>query len=143
MLQRITQRLSILTPFLVFAACDSLIEPHGSVPVDFSFGVHRPADEPAFLVQPGANTLAVRGMFRTPCQPYHARASADLVDHTLMLRVIGEASGNCPQDAVVSLGYQALVHAPSSEYTRVRVRHEWRDANWPAEIVVDTLVSAR
>ena len=141
--QRTTRRLSILASLLVFAACDSLVEPRGSVPVEFSFGVHRPANEPAFLVQPGTDALVVRGMFRTPCQPYHARASVDVVERTLVLRIVGEASGDCPQDAVVSVGYQALVRAPSSEYTRVRIRHEWRDASWATETVADTLVSAQ
>jgi hypothetical protein len=111
--------------------------------VNFSFGIDRPAHEPVFLVHAGADAVVVRGSFRTPCQPYHARASANVSEGTLVLRITGQASGDCPQDAVVSVGYQAILRTLPSEYTRLRVRHEWRDANWPAEIVVDTVLSDR
>lgn len=136
-------------PFLILAfavavaACDSVVEPHATLPVEFTFGIHRPAHEPAFLIHSGADAVVVRGFFRTPCQPYDARASVTVSEGTLMLHIRGERSGDCPQDAVVSVGYQAILRTPPSEYTRLRVRHEWKDADWPAEMAVDTVLSTR
>jgi hypothetical protein len=55
------------------------------------------------------------------------------------LRVIGNTTAECPQDVVLSVGYQADVQVASSMYSRLQVIHEWRDAHWPAEMVIDTV----
>ena len=112
--------------------------PTPRVPVDFEFGIFHPAVEPAFVIQPQAERMRVRGTFTTPCQPYNATASAEASGNTLVLRVRGKATGECPQDVVTSVTYQADIQVESSAYSRLRVIHEWRDANWPAETVIDT-----
>ncbi|HEV2122574.1 MAG TPA: hypothetical protein VGW38_07350, partial [Chloroflexota bacterium] len=122
-------------------ACQSLVEPRKVVPVEFAYGVHRLQTEPAFLVDARADAVVVRGYLLTPCQPYNASASAEAVEGTLVLRVIGKATGECPQDVVSSVGYQATLRTAASAYTHLRVVHEWRDANWPNETVVDTVLS--
>ncbi len=143
MLHRKTRSLAVLTSLVLAGACASLVGPPGIVPVEFAFGVNRLANEAAFLVERGAEAVVVRGSLRTPCQPYDARASADVVDGTLVLRVTGVASGGCPQDVVSSVGYQAIVRTRSADYTRLRVVHRWKDANWPEEIAVDTAWAVR
>ncbi len=127
-----------LASVVLLAACEQLAEPAPGVPVDFTFGIHRIATEPAFVVEPAGGKVRVRGSLTTPCQPYNATASADLSGSTLVLRVVGKATGECPQDMVTSVSYQADVQVASSAYSRLRVIHEWRDANWPAETVTDT-----
>lgn len=118
------------------SACQPATEPGDVLPVEFVYGIHRLQAEPAFVVDASANVVQVRGYLRTPCQPYHASAYAEVIGNTLVLRVIGKARGDCPQDVITSIGYQATVRAGRAEYDRVRVTHEWRDANWPAETVV-------
>jgi hypothetical protein len=125
----------------VGTACQSLVEPHKVVPVEFAYGIHRLQTEPAFLVDTPAEAVVVRGYLLTPCQSYNASASAEVVEKTLVLRVIGKATGDCPQDVVSSVGYQATLRTAPSAYTHLRVVHEWRDANWPIETVVDTTLS--
>lgn len=135
--------LSVLSLALLVlgTACQSLIEPHKEVPVKFAYGIHRLQTEPAFMVDTSADAVVVRGYLLAPCQPYNASASAEVVEKTLMLRVIGKATGDCPQDVVSSVGYQAALRTAPSAYTHLRVVHEWRDANWPTETVVDTTLS--
>lgn len=127
-----------LASVVLLAACEQMAEPNPTVPVDFQFGIHRIAIEPAFVVEPAGGEVRVRGSFTTPCQPYNATASADLSGNTLVLRVVGKATGACPQDVVTSVAYQADIQVASSAYSRLRVIHEWRDANWPAATVIDT-----
>jgi hypothetical protein len=115
-----------------------MAEPSEKIPVEFTFGIFHPAVEPAFVIQPQAERMRVRGSFTTPCQPYNATASAEVSERTLVLRVTGKATGKCPQDAITSVSYLADVQVASSAYSRLRVIHEWRDANWPAETVIDT-----
>ena len=92
-------------------ACQSLIEPREVVPVEFFYGIHRLQTEPAFLVDTQADAVIIRGYLLTPCQPYNASASAEVVGATLVLRVIGKATEECPQDVVSSVGYQATLRA--------------------------------
>ena len=121
-------------------ACQSLVEPHEVVPVEFAYGIHRLQTEPAFLVDTQADAVIIRGYLLTPCQPYNASASAELVGATLVLRVIGKATGECPLAVVSSVGYQATLRTVPSASSHLRVVHEWRDANWPDETVVDTVL---
>ncbi len=131
-----------LASVVLLAACEQLAEPNPAVPVVFTFGIVHIAIEPAFVVEPAGGEVRVRGSFRTPCQPYNATASADLSGNTLVLRVVGKATGGCPQDVVTSVAYHANIQVTSSAYSRLRVIHEWRDANWPAETVIDTAFAA-
>jgi hypothetical protein len=119
-----------------------MVEPTASVPVEFTFGIFHPAVEPAFVIQPQTERMRVGGSFRTPCHPYNATASAEVSERTLVLRVTGKATGECPQDAVISVAYQADVQVASSAYSRLRVIHEWRDAKWPTETVIDTVFAS-
>ncbi len=143
MILRKTCSAVVLASVVLLAACAQMAEPTSRVPVDFIFGIFRIPIEPAFVVESAGGKVRVRGSFRTPCQPYNATASADLSGNTLVLRVVGKATGACPQDVVTSIAYQADVQIASSAYSRLRVIHEWRDANWPAETVIDTTFASK
>jgi hypothetical protein len=43
---------------------------------------------------------------------------------------------------VTSVAYHANIQIAPSAYSRLRVIHEWRDANWPAETPIDTVFAA-
>ncbi|CAN5652718.1 hypothetical protein BH23GEM6_BH23GEM6_11730 [soil metagenome] len=132
----------VLVLLLAFVtACRSVLQPEATLPVDFIYGINRLQTEPAFQVETHPDSVMVRGYLRTPCQPYNATASAEIVASSLVLRVSGGATGRCPQDVVASVGYQATVQIAPSAYTHLQVVHQWRDASWPPETVVDTVLA--
>ncbi len=126
-----------LAALVAVGGCRSAVEPDAPVPLEFVFGIHRLQVEPAFLVEDRSANILVRGYLLTPCQPYDATASAQVVGTTLVLRVLGEATGECPQDLVSSVAYQAVLGAVPANYTHLRITHEWRDANWPGITVLE------
>lgn len=116
----------------LLAACSSVTGPPRaeSVEVEFTFGVHRLAHEPPFLVSMAEEGLRIRGFLRTPCHPYRAEATAERQGETLILRVVGRDPEGC-WDAVSDVGYEAVLPAIPSGVARLRIVHTLPDTNWP------------
>lgn len=136
------------TPFLLFlvllAGCGSSpTTPDRTLHVDFRFGVVRPAIHPAFFAEGADGSAIIGGAFRSPCGPHEATAQATQEGSTLVLRVIGENKNDCPQDVVASVLYEAEVRDLPPGHYRVRVIHEWKDANWPSTTAFETDITVR
>ena len=135
-------------PFLLFlglvAGCGSSpTAPDRTLPVEFRFGVLRLGVLPAFFAEGADGSAIIGGAFRTPCSPYEATAQAAQEGSTLVLRVIGENKNDCPQDGVEGVLYEAEVGDLSPGHYRVRVIHEWKDANWPSTTAFETDITVR
>ena len=136
------------TPLLLFlglvAGCaSSPTASDSALPVEFQFGVFRTLGSAPFFAQGAEGSVLIGGAFRTPCSPYEATAQAALQGSILVLRVIGENEGDCPEDVDGSVLYEANVRDLSPGHYHVRVIHQWRDANWPAITAFETDVTVR
>lgn len=135
---------AVLICATVLAGCNQSLNASADAPdVTLAFGIHRNQGEAPFLASGGDGEAVVKGFFLTPCSPYEARAEIDGSGSDLILNVIGENKGDCPQDAVTPYGYQATVSGLKPGTYRLRVRHQYRDANWPTEVVFATDVVVR
>ena len=106
------------------AGCSSATAPGSSADVAFTFGIHRPAAEPAFLVQAGMEGLIVRGVYEALTSGYTATASADITGRTLELHVLGKQPVN-NYPVISPTGYEAVVRGITTGPLHVRVIHEW------------------
>ena len=75
--------------------------------------------------------------------PYAATAQATWEGSTLVLRVIGGNESDCPHDVVASVLHEAEVRDLSPGDYRVRVIHQWKDANWPSTTALETDITVR
>jgi hypothetical protein len=128
------RRLLLLPACVLLLSCTLPTEPMG-----FEFAVERQgviaSVAPALSVEAPGRVEAL-GSLRTPCLPYDATGSLRHESRTITLTVIGEARGDCPQDAVGTLIYRAAVKYLPAGYYTVRLVHAYRDANWPSELVL-------
>ena len=115
-------------------ACESATEAKAEwQEVDFEYDIARVEWETPFVITRNANEVVIRGSLATPCAPYNATSNARLQAGTLVVRVVGEATGECPLDVATDVGYQAVINISGTAFTRLIVIHEWRDVNWPTE----------
>lgn len=134
---------AVLVSAVMLAGCESPAAPPASPGVTLAFGINRLQNEAPFLASGSDGEAVVKGYFVTPCSPYEARAELDGSGRVLVLNVIGNNQGDCPMDVVTPYGYQATVSGLKPGTYQLRVRHEYRDANWPAEVVFTTDVVVR
>lgn len=111
------------------------------VPVDFRLGGMRLAIYPAFYAATHGGSLLIGGSLRTPCAPYEASAEARRSGSTLVLIVRGENRGDCPQDVLGAVLYDALLPDLPPGTNQVRIFHEWKDTGWPTELVFQSEVT--
>lgn len=130
----------MLALLATLACSDSVTAPERAL-VDFEYGVTRLAWEPPFVVERSDDSLVVRGFLWTPCAPYNASSVASVQSATLVVRVVGRATRECPQDVVGAVGYQATVSVPATSFSRLVVVHEWQDVNRPNETALDVTLS--
>lgn len=117
--------------------------PDRALPVSFRLGVFRVAALAPFFAEGADGSVSVGGTFKAPCSPYEATAQATQDGSALLLRVIGENQGDCPQDVAASLLYDAEIRGISPGHYRIRVVHEWKDVSWPATLVFQGSVVVR
>lgn len=127
----------------LLVACSSVTDPRATaVEVEFTFGVHRLAHEPPFLVATEEQGLRVRGFLRTPCHPYRAGATAEREGDTLILRVVGRDPEAC-RHVVSDVGYEAVLPAIPDGVTRLRIVHTLPGTNWPRVVAHEAPLPAR
>lgn len=128
----------------LLVGCTSVTDPLPSTDggVEFTFGVHRPAHEPPFVVSSAGAGLVVRGFLRTPCDPYQASAEVEQVGERLILHVIGRDPGAC-RHVISSVGYEALLREIPRGVTRLQIVHSLPDTNWPRTAVHEAPLPSR
>ena len=137
-MQRIVGVVAIVVCTLV--GCEPTTEPVRTPTLDFTFGVHRLAVEPPFLVESTGDALVVRGTYETLTSGYTAEASASLTAGVLELRVVGtQPESNHP--VVTPTGYEARIHGASRPPNRLRIVHEYRGINRAPTVVFEQELS--